>query len=510
MPEDWSRILRTGFETADRRTPLTRKDAPTAPRPRSPADQIGTGPVRGPSRAARVVPYALAAIFFTVYAAYATNEHRHLRTTGFDLGIFEQAVRGYANVGLPLSHLKGPGFNLLGDHFHPILALLAPVYRLVPSPVTLLVAQAALLAWSAVPVSRAAIRHLGTTAGALVGVAYGLSFGLQEAVAFDFHEVCFAVPLLALALERVMLRRWGAAALWTLPLLLVKEELAATVAAIGVVLFTYGQRRLGAGLAALGTATLVLVVTVVIPAANPAHTYGYWNSFTSGDRGGTGSLVAALTNAPVHLVTRGYDVKAATLLTLLAPTLLLALRSRLLLVAAPTLLWRFASDHPGYWGTGAHCSAVLMPTVFLAFVDALPRLRASLLPALRGLARVAVPACLAVTVALAVNRPLGELLIPATWAHSPRVAAVKQLLDRIPDGASVAASNRLVPQLTSRCDVYLVPEFRSHGAWPDWIVVDLHDEFPVPTAVLERHVTELTLLGYWAVARTGNVVLLRR
>jgi hypothetical protein len=106
-------------------------------------------------------------------------------------------VRGYAGLGAPLAPLKGPGVHLLGDHFHPILILLAPIYRLFPSPLTLLIVQAALLALSAVPMTRLAVARFGTRGGLAIGTAYGLSWSIQQAAGFDFHEICFAVPLLA-------------------------------------------------------------------------------------------------------------------------------------------------------------------------------------------------------------------------------------------------------------------------------------------------------------------------
>src|SRR5690348_8114892 len=143
------------------------------------------------------MPYALALVFFAGYATLSVLRHMRLRSTGYDLGIFEQAVRGYANGGPPVADLKGPGFDLLGDHFHPILALLAPAYRVFPGPVTLLVAQAALLAVSVVPVTRLALDRFGRSPSLAIGTGYGLSSGLQSTVGFDFHEVCFAVPLLA-------------------------------------------------------------------------------------------------------------------------------------------------------------------------------------------------------------------------------------------------------------------------------------------------------------------------
>ena len=54
---------------------------------------------------------------------------------------------------------------------------------------------------------------------------------------------------------------------------------------------------------------------------------------------------------------------------------LLALRSPLLLVAAPTLGWRFLSGDDHYWSTDWHYSAVLMPVVTLALVDAIDTVR---------------------------------------------------------------------------------------------------------------------------------------
>ena len=57
------------------------------------------------------------------FLRYATYEAK-----GYDLGIFDQVVRQYALLNAPLSSVKGVDFHILGDHFHPILALLAPAY----------------------------------------------------------------------------------------------------------------------------------------------------------------------------------------------------------------------------------------------------------------------------------------------------------------------------------------------------------------------------------------------
>src|SRR5699024_11660546 len=123
---------------------------------------------------------------------------------------------------------------ILGDHFHPLLALLAPVYRLFPSGATLLVLQALLFGVSVLVVAVCAGRHLGTFAGAGIGLAYGLSWGLQSAVAAQFHEIALAVPLLAASCAALVRRVHRAAALRVAPTVLVKEDKGLNVAAVGL------------------------------------------------------------------------------------------------------------------------------------------------------------------------------------------------------------------------------------------------------------------------------------
>jgi len=444
----------------------------------------------------------LAGVLSVAYATVSVSKHLRLRSTGYDLGIFEQAVRAYAHGRAPVAELKGAGYNLLGDHFHPALAVLAPAYRLFPSPITLLVAQALLLAASAIPVTRLAIARLGPGAGACIGVAYGLSWGLQQAIWFDVHEVCLAVPLLALSLERLATGRWAAAVAWAAPLVLVKEDLPATVAAIGGYLLLRRQWRLGAATVVGAVAAGLLIVLVAIPAANPQHGYGYTE------------LATPAGNPLSRLLLPG--VKGWTVLALLAPTGFVALRSGLLLLAVPTLLWRFWGTIPFYWGTGFHYNAVLMPIVFVACVEGLTRITAepagwpAWLPPAR-LARLVPPAAAGAALALTLVLPLGMLATPARLVPDARTDAARQLLGMIPDGASVAASNRLAPQLTARCQVYLFPNQPDRTTRPDWIASTdpPDDSFGPPERTAERLV-EAAGRDYHVVGRGGGIVILRR
>ncbi len=45
----------------------------------------------------------------------------------WDLAIFSELAKAYAHFQTPIVPVKGDGYNLLGDHFHPILILLGPI-----------------------------------------------------------------------------------------------------------------------------------------------------------------------------------------------------------------------------------------------------------------------------------------------------------------------------------------------------------------------------------------------
>lgn len=460
-------------------------------------------PVRRTLRAPVLVTWASAAALAVLFSTLALLRHARLRTSGYDLGIFEQGVRSYAEGRLPTSLLKGVDYSLLGDHFSPVLALLAPVYAAVPRAETLLVAQAVLLAVGVVPLALWAARSLGAGAAIVVSASYGLAGGLWHAVAFDFHEIAFAVPLLAFAMTALGRRRWRAAMLWAAPLVLVKEDLGLTVAGIGVLIAvlgrTTGDRRQGIGTALFGVASTALETLVVIPAMNPAGV----NQYT-----GQLDLDTVVTQAGTLL---SNHLKLTTVVLLLLPTAFVALRSPLVLIAAPTLAWRFLSDNPQYWGTAFHYDAVLVPVVTAALVDGLVRLRrhAGWTAAhQRGVLSMSVVA----TAALLTVSPLLQLTAPGLWQPSAHERAARAVLARIPDEVTVAASNSLAPQLTGRTEVSLLGILPLDRSRAQFVVADtsIARQYPVDGDGLVELVTAARADGYRTVDAADGVVLVER
>jgi uncharacterized membrane protein len=399
----------------------------------------------------RVAVALLTVATAAAHAAYGLAALARFRFASYDLVIFDQAVRGYAAFGAPIAPVKGvhngfgPDFSVLGDHFSPILATLAPLYWIHPHPSTLIVAQAALFALAVPVVWVATRRALGRGPAYCVAAAFALAWPLQEATAVGFHEVAFAVPLTAVALERLQAQRYGQSAVAALALLLVKEDLGLVVAALGVVVALRGRRALGAALAVTGLAAVVISIKVLIPAAGGRS--GYYGAYY------TDLLGSAMS---------GVDQKAEVLLWLLAPVAFLALASPVLLLGAPMLAERFISSNPNHWGMIHHYNAYLVPVVFLAAVEVARRLPR------RG-QQVWAVATLVAAVVMTQWFALHKVVDGSAWRTPDRVHAMRAAAAAVPDGVTVEATNYVGPELTARTTVLLLDQ-TPRGA--DWIVAD--------------------------------------
>jgi uncharacterized membrane protein len=437
------------------------------------------------------VAWTIATLVFGGYLAISLFRFLQLAPASWDLGIYTEYVKQLSLLRAPVVDIRGPGFDLLGDHFQIGLAVLAPFFRLLPSAGTLLFFQALATALSVFPVIAAGSKLLGRPGGRLIGFAYGFSWGLQQMIDFDFHEIALAVPLLAFSLSALVCGRVRSAALWALPLVFVKEDQGFTVAAIGALLlfdgigFRPGRRAgsigWGAVLFAWGLTWSVLAITVIIPHFNPLHEYYYWKDGGVVGRNGGGLSAASL----VVQTASGWPTKLQTVAMLLLPPAFAAVGSPLALVALPSLALRFISTNSAYWGTNWHYNATLMPILFIAAVEAIARWRAAgpgrpgpgraepgrpglpggwrglgsraagvAMSARDGLARHAPPMMAAIAVALAFQFPLSDLWQSSTYRISPQVAADNAAAAVVPDGATVQTTLNLLATLAARTDTF--------------------------------------------------------
>jgi uncharacterized membrane protein len=510
----------------------------------------GSAERAGRHRAQWAAVWLLTGLTAAAYSVFALARYHTFHTGSYDLVIFDQAVRSYAHFQPGISIIKGvhngfgPHFSVLGDHWSPILAALAPAYWAYNGPQTLLVAQAVLFALAIPPLWLFTRRAFGggrraVIAAYLVSVVYLLSWPVAAALAYNFHEVAFAPVLTAVALER---------------LLLVKEDMGLLVAGIGLYLLVARpsvvprQRLVAAAIIVVGIADTVLATYVLIPAFGGRSDY-YWAYTSLG--GNAGQAVGHLITHPVSslrlLVTP--RVKLTTVLWLFGAFCFLPLRSPISLATIPLLLERMlGSVFPAWWGTADQYNAFLVVVLVCAAVDGAARLARSPLlarwragPAAAGssgggaeagnpgeaaaaarpgeaaadlgtVGLVCSAAMYAVALVLVPAFAFGSALHPSFYRRDARMNAAAAAVAAVPPGVTVEAVNHLGPQLSARDTVLLWDGDGSSPLRPPWVVADVaRKEFTFASRGQQiRRVALLKRSGYQIVfSRDGYLVMHR-
>jgi uncharacterized membrane protein len=555
-----------GIRTTVENTPLSSRQSRQAG-----SERVGRRPAH------RAAVGGLTALAAALYSVFALAQYYTYRDSSYDLVIFDQAVRSYSHLEPGISIIKGlhngfgPNFSVLGDHWSPILASLAPLYWIYDSPQTLLVAQAVLFALAIPPLWVFTRRAFGggrkaTAAAYLVAVAYALSWPIASALAFDFHEVAFAPVLTAVALERLQAGRLRTALIALAALLLVKEDMGLFVAGIGLYLAVARPRVVRRQLVVAGAlvmgglADMFITTYLLIPAFGGRSGY-YWAYNALG-----GNVSEAAGHAITHpgtalhlLVTP--DVKVYTLLWLFGAFCFLSLRSPIALATIPLLLERMLADKfPAWWGTADQYNAYLVVVLVCAAVDGAARLDRTLLARRHEAARreetaraeaaggarpggiaaapagaaseapsgasgpgrpatpwtvalVCAAAMCAVAVVLVPKFAFGPALRPSFYRQDAQTRAEAAAVAAVPSGVTVQAVNNLGPNLSARDTVLL---WDGDGGTPalgsPWVIANVRQPQFTFTSVLEqkRRVALLKRNGYTVVFASQGYLVLHR
>ncbi|MDQ2958957.1 MAG: DUF2079 domain-containing protein [Actinomycetota bacterium] len=417
----------------------------------------------------------LTGLLFAVYAGYALCRQATYLTAGYDLGIFDQAVRNYSRFQAPHVPLKGEGYNIFADHFHPIIAVAAPLYWIWDSPCVLLIVQAALVAASIPVVHAFAARRMGSTAALVVAAGYGCGWAIQAMIDFDFHEIAYGVPILAVLIDALDRRDDRTLLIAAGLLMLVREDMGAVLVMVGLLRLLHRPRRTGFWLVGVGLVGYVLVTSLVIPAFAPNGKFAYWTFDALGP-----DLPHALFNIfahPAHTVRLFFTphIKTQTLAFFFVPLAFLPLRSRYCLIALPLLAERFFNSRDMIWSTHYHYNALPWLVLVLAMVDGGARLSIWSRPRLKALM---LGYLLVVPIALTVYDPvtpnvLRRLLVGGAWQVDDHLRDQRAAVAQVPRDVCVSVDDRIAPQLTNR-DRVTLPGISTPKT--DYLVLDLSQQ----------------------------------
>ncbi|MBE6585553.1 MAG: DUF2079 domain-containing protein [Ruminococcaceae bacterium] len=216
--------------------------------------------------AAAIVAGAVCGFFIAGITCY---RYLTFSSPNFDFGLFVNMFHNMKETGLPLSTAER---DVLLSHFvvhiSPIYYLLLPFYFIFPSPLTLQIGQAVVLASGVIPVLLLC-RHfkLSGKITMLATLIYALYPALSGGCFYDIHENCFLTPLLLWLFYFFEREKYPWMYLFAFLTLMVKEDAAVYVIlfALFVLLskkkFLHGALLLAGSLAYFGIALAILEAT---------------------------------------------------------------------------------------------------------------------------------------------------------------------------------------------------------------------------------------------------------
>jgi uncharacterized membrane protein len=412
-----------------------------------------------------------------LYSVLSIFRHWHFGSNAYDLGIQDQALWHYSRFEAPACTISGYA-NLLGDHFTPAVALLAPLYWIYRGPETLLVAQALLLTLPMVPLFFFAQKRLGSRAAYALAVVYSVLGGVQSAAEFDFHEVSLASAFLGLALYFYDEKKDRLFFACLLVVMMAKEDMILLAVAFGLLMAFQGRHKTGIALCLCAFALFALEVTVVIPwLAAPHQGYEHWAYTALGPTPFTALQTCLLHPFRVMGTFFSSSTKCGTLFALFVPFFFTGLFSPFAFLTVPLLAERLLSDNPTFWGFNyAHYTAVVSVVIAFASADGLGRLATRMKnPDSRGrlIGRLTLGMLVINLALLPVTHysKLSALFKPSFYDLTESDLTGRQALNLIPPEASVLSQSPIVPHLSERQVTHMMdPTTLANGLGEDYVI----------------------------------------
>jgi uncharacterized membrane protein len=251
----------------------------------------------------------LAAVFYTAYFSYYTIQfHRSVLTMAYDLGLENNLLWNVVHGGpwMKSSPLSGPTGSHFGYHATLFAYVIGIVYIFYQHPETLLVLQAALIGFAAVPLYHFARNRIGRWAASLLAVLYVLYPPVHGSNLYDFHYLPLGVFFLWLTLWLVDAGHYKLGALAVVLTLSVREDVAADLVIMGAFMLFAG-RRPRAGLVVAGVAGVYFLILkmMIMPRflhGNESFLHQWAGLIPPGGRGYAGVLMTVIAN-PIYTLT---------------------------------------------------------------------------------------------------------------------------------------------------------------------------------------------------------------
>lgn len=447
-------------------------------------------------RAARRWIAGLALLLFAFIAGLTSLRYLQYYSPNFDFGIFSNMFYHMrSDLTQTVSCERDAVMSHFDVHISPIYYLMLPFYALVPSPVTLLVVQAAAIACGVIPLCRMAKRRgLKPVVTVLLAAAYLAYPAFTGGCFYDLHENKL-LPVLILSMVCCYeSKRFLPAFLFAALTLLVKEDAPVYVAVLGLYLVLDRRDwRRGAALFFGAVVYFVFAVFLLDSFGTGAMTWRYANI---SDSGLTGVICAVFTD-PMRVMAECLTAeKLVFLLQMMLPLLFLPLmtkRPARLILLIPLILVNLMTDYQYQYSVRFQYTYGSGALLFYAAV-----LNLSDLPEQTGYRLLCGASAAAMLLFTSVDVPYTSLIVSYRNSAETR-ASIGDALALIPADASVAADTFFVPHLAKRDLIFEYPSANE----TDYLVFDLRFGSEEKN---EQKIAAAYAKGYQLVAQTEHAV----
>ncbi len=412
----------------------------------------------------------------TVIAVITCLRYLTFASPNFDFGLFVNMFHNMKETGLPNATSERDMFlSHFAVHISPIYYVLLPFYFIFPSPLTLQIGQAVVLASGVIPVLLLA-RHLKLSGKMqiLVTVIYAFYPAVSAGCFYDIHENCFLAPLLLWMFYFFEKEKYLPMYLFAFGVLMVKEDAAMYILMFALFVILSKRKYLhGACLIAGGLAYFAFALFMLSTFGDGVMVNRFDNLIFNKNDGLLGAVKTALLN-PGFLLTQlfttsknGWD-KIVYVLQMFLPLGLIPFvtrkPSRWLLMAP--MLMNLLTYYQYQYNIGFQYNFGVTAFLIYAMLLNLPELKS---PTRQNLAAIGAVACCCFYVATVL--PKWDSYIARWESGKDTYTQMEAILDTLPENASLNVSSMLLAHVADRDVVYQIDY---HGNKPDidYVVFD--------------------------------------
>ena len=407
------------------------------------------------STGSAITVMAVLAASFTLFTGGLTClRYLTFSTPNFDFGIFVNMFHNMKETLLPNVTCERDGFlSHFAVHISPIYYLILPFYALFPSPLTLQIAQAVILASGVIPLFMLC-RHfsLSNRASVIICAVFCFYPSLSGGCFYDIHENAFLVPLLLWLFLCFEKNNTPWMYICAVLVMLVKEDAPVYVAffALYILLsrkkYIHGIIMFASSVVYFGGACWLLERF-----GQGVMTYRYSN-YTGSSSAGLIEVIKNVFRNPGSVFTYIFNVdKLPFIICMLAPLLLLPFLSKKpsrLILALPLILINlmptYQYQYNIYFQYTFGSLAFLFYSSVMTVSETTPQARKKILPAM-----LAASSLLFLTTTASKT-----YYVNSYTANLEENTVIAEILDAIPEDVSVRSSTFYLPRIADRNVIY--------------------------------------------------------